>query len=288
MQTALDQLIDILDLEELEQNLFRGRSPQERQQRVFGGQVAGQALIAAGRTVEERQVHSLHAYFLRAGDPKVPIIYQVDRLRDGRSFATRRVTAIQHGRAIFALAASFQLEEEGFEHQDEMPDAPPPESLPTWEERVVTMEKRGDPIEDWMRRPRPIDSRAVDAMDYTGKSLQEPSQRIWMRADGRLPGDLLLHQCVAAYMSDMTLLDSAARPHPIAFDEELQLASLDHAMWFHRRVRADEWLLYAQESPSMAASRGFTTGRFFSRDGQLLVSVAQEGLFRQQNGRKPE
>jgi len=287
MQSALDQLIDILDLEELEQNLFRGRSPQERQQRVFGGQVAGQALIAAGRTVEGRLVHSLHAYFLRPGDPKVPIIYQVDRLRDGRSFATRRVTAIQHGRAIFALAASFQEEEEGWEHQAQMPEAPPPETLQTWQERIDEMTKRGERIDEWMRRPRPVDSRIVDAMDYTGKQLQAPYQRIWLRADGRLPKDPLLHQCVVAYMSDMTLIDSAARPHAIDFDDELQLASLDHAMWFHRRLRADEWMLYEQESPSMGGSRGFATGRFFTRDGTLAVSVAQEGLFRQRARSNP-
>jgi len=279
-QEALDRLIDILDLEEVEVNLFRGRSPDEEQQRVFGGQVAGQALVAAGRTITDRQVHSLHAYFLRPGDPKVPIVYQVDRLRDGRSFATRRVTAIQHGEAIFALAASFQCVEQSLEHQLEMPEAPSPESLPIWSERVAAMEARGEHVEDWMRRQRPIDTRPVDEMDYTGTVKQEPHARIWVRADGRLPDDPLLHQCVVAYASDMTLLDTAARPHLLAFDDDLVLASLDHAMWFHRPFRADEWLLYAQLSPSMSGSRGFTTARFFTRDGRLVVSVAQEGLFR--------
>jgi acyl-CoA thioesterase-2 len=279
-QATLDQLIDILDLEELELNLFRGRSPQEDTQRVFGGQVAGQALVAAGRTVEDRHVHSLHSYFLRAGDPRVPIIYQVDRLRDGRSFATRRVTAIQQGRAIFALAASFQVDEESDEHQADMPETPAPESLPGWDQHVAEMEAKGEPIDDWMRKPRPIDTRVVDSMDYAGRVRQDPFQRVWLRADGVLPDDPLLHQCVAAYASDMTLLDTAARPHLLAFDDDLQLASLDHAMWFHRPFRADEWLLYAQESPNMSNSRGFTTARFYARDGRLVVSVAQEGLFR--------
>ncbi len=282
MQTALDDLIDTLDLEEIELNLFRGRSPQEQQQRVFGGQVAGQALVAAGRTIEGRQVHSLHAYFLRAGDPKVPIIYQVDRLRDGRSFSVRRVTAIQHGRAIFALAASFQGEEKSPEHQCEMPEAPSPESLPPWQQYLEGRTQRGEPVADWMRRPRPIETRFVDdELDYTGRVVQEPRARVWIKADGRLPDDPLLHRCVVAYGSDMTLLDTAARPLPLIFDESLQTASLDHAIWFHRPFRADEWLLYAQESPSMSGSRGFTTAHFFTRDGRLAASVAQEGLFRQ-------
>ena len=280
-QAAVDELIQILDLEELELNLFRGRSPQEERQRVFGGQVAGQALVAAGRTVEDRSVHSLHSYFLRPGDPNVPIIYQVDRLRDGRSFCARRVTAIQHGRAIFALAASFQAHEESLEHQAPMPaDTPSPDELPTFAERIQERLDAGEKEEPWMRRPRPIDTRMVEPMDYTGRERQEPSARVWIRANGKLPDDPVLHTCVVAYASDMTLLDTAARPHPIAFDEKLQLASLDHAMWFHRPFRADEWLLYAQESPNMSNARGFTTARFFTTDGRLAVSVAQEGLFR--------
>ncbi len=280
-QAALDELIDILDLEELELNLFRGRSPQEERQRVFGGQVAGQALVAACRTVEERSVHSLHSYFLRPGDPNVPIIFQVDRLRDGRSFCARRVTAIQHGQAIFALAASFQAHEQSFEHQAPMPASTPPDELPSFAERIQQRIDAGEKEEPWMRRPRPIDTRMVEpVMDYTGKVLQEPVARVWIRANGKLPDDPVLHTCVVAYASDMTLVDTAARPHPIAFDEKLQLASLDHAMWFHRPFRADEWLLYAQESPSMSNARGFTTARFFTADGRLAVSVAQEGLFR--------
>ena len=278
MQDALNSLIDILDLEEL--NLFRGRSPQEDKQRVFGGQVAGQALIAAGRTVEDRQIHSLHSYFLRPGDPRVPIIYQVDRLRDGRSFATRRVTGIQHGQAIFALAASFQVEEGGLEHQAEMPESTPPEELPDRDQRVAEMRANGEEVDDWMLFGAALDMRYVDSMDYSGKTEQEPHWRVWLRANGELPDDPLLHRCVAAYASDMTLLDTALRPHRLAMDESIQVASLDHAMWFHRPFRADEWLLYAHESPSMSSSRGFTTARFFTRSGKLAISVAQEGLLR--------
>ena len=279
VQQALDDLITLLDLEMLEPNLFRGRSPKENLQRVFGGQVAGQALVAAGRTVENRRVHSLHSYFLRPGDPNVPIIYQVDRLRDGRSFTTRRVTAIQHGQAIFALAASFQIDEGGVEHQAEMPEATSPESLPTWQERKVALEARGETADDWMAA-RALDTRYIDEMDYSGKIQQDPFWRIWVRADGRLPDDPLLHSCIATYASDMTLLDTALRPHSLPMDDHFQMASLDHAMWFHRPFRADEWLLYAHESPSMSSSLGFTTGRFFTREGKLVISVAQEGLLR--------
>jgi acyl-CoA thioesterase-2 len=288
MQVALKGLLEILDLEELELNLFRGRSPQEEKQRVFGGQVAGQALVAAGRTVEGRHIHSLHSYFLRPGDPRVPILYQVDRLRDGRSFTTRRVTAIQHGKAIFALAASFQVEEGGAEHQAEMPPSPSPDSLPTWQEMLEAMEARGEKVDDWMRRPQPLDSRPVDPTDYSGRILQEPYWRVWVRADGELPDDALIHPCVATYASDMTLLDTAIRPHRMAMDDEgLQIASLDHAMWFHRPFRADRWLLYVHESPSMSNSRGFATARFFTEDGRLVISVAQEGLLRDQGAGAP-
>jgi acyl-CoA thioesterase-2 len=280
MQDALDELVALLDLEELELNLFRGRSPQEEQQRVFGGQVAGQALIAAGRTVEEREVHSLHSYFLRPGDPRVPIIYQVDRLRDGRSFSTRRVTGIQHGKAIFALAASFQVEEESVEHQASAPEAVPPESLPDWEERLAAMKARGETEDDWMHWGRALDTRYVDQTDYTGTQQQDPFWRVWLRTNGKLPDDSLLHRCVATYASDMTILDTALRPHLLVMDDGMQVASLDHAMWFHRPFRADEWLLYAHESPSMSNARGFATARFFDRDGRLVISVAQEGLLR--------
>ena len=282
-QDALDRLVSVLDLEELELNLFRGRTPKEDRLRVFGGQVAGQALVAAGRTVEEGVVHSLHAYFLRPGDPAIPILYQVDRIRDGRSFTTRRVVAIQHGQAIFNLAASFQRAEEGLEHQVAMPTAPDPESLPTFKERTEPL-LASAPLElkRWLERERPIDVRHVAPIDYFAPRKREPRQLVWIRAGGRLPDTpLLLHQCVVAYASDMTLIDTATLPHAISWsDMHFQMASLDHAMWFHRPFRADEWLLYVQESPVSTGGRGFTTGRLYTRTGTLVVSVAQEGLIR--------
>jgi acyl-CoA thioesterase II len=283
-QATLDQLVSILDLEELELNLFRGRTPKEDRIRVFGGQVAGQALVAAGRTVEEGTVHSLHAYFLRPGDPSIPILYQVDRIRDGRSFTTRRVVAIQRGDAIFNLSASFQREEQGLEHQLPMPPAPDPESLPDFKQRTEPLLAKAPPeLRRWLARERPIDIRHVSAADYLHPEKREPRQLVWIRAGGRLPdAPFLLHQCVVAYASDMTLMDTATLPHAISWwDNRFQMASLDHAMWFHRRFRADEWLLYAQESPTASGGRGFTTGTLFRRDGTLVVSVAQEGLVRQ-------
>ncbi|MFQ5698767.1 MAG: acyl-CoA thioesterase II [Myxococcota bacterium] len=281
-QAALDRLVELLDLEELEVNIFRAESPPEDRQRVFGGQVAGQALVAAGRTVQERFVHSLHAYFLRPGDPTRPILYEVDRIRDGRSFTTRRVVAIQRGRAIFNLSASFHLREPGLEHQSSMPEVPDPESLPRFEERMAPYLARppGD-WGEWLERERPIDTRSVDPIDPFHPDKCPPTDRVWIRADGRLPEDPLLHACVLAYASDLTLLDVALRPHGIAWsDGHVMCASLDHAMWFHRPFRADAWLLYAQESSAAAGARGFTTGEVFTRDGQLVASVAQEGLIR--------
>jgi acyl-CoA thioesterase II len=263
-QTALDTLVRLLDLEQIELNIFRGTQPDEERQRVFGGQVAGQALVAAGRTVDaDRRVHSLHAYFLRPGDPRVPIVYDVDRIRDGRSFTTRRVVAIQHGRAIFNLAASFQVDEDGLQHEEPMPVVPAPTDLPAvdwpWQRgielRFVTPQRGGD-----------------EAM---------PRQRLWMRADGRLPDDPLLHVCIVAYASDMTLLDPVVLAHRLDWDDpHLMVASLDHAMWFHRPFHADEWLLYDQESPAAAGGRGLGVGRIFREDGTLAVSVVQEGLIR--------
>jgi acyl-CoA thioesterase-2 len=279
---ALEELIALLDLEELEVNLFRGRSPQEQRQRVFGGQVAGQALVAACRTVERGLVHSLHAYFLRPGDPRVPIVYQVDRIRDGKSFTTRLVAAIQHGQAIFQLSASFQPLEEGFEHQDAMPAAPAPESLPTWHERIAPiLPKVPAEMRTWLTRERPIDLRYDGEIAIWQAEKRPPSQQVWMRADGTLPDDPALHQVIVAYASDMTLLDTSLLPHGVAWaDDAVQVASLDHAMWFHRPFRADEWLLYDLHSPNAGAARGFTLGRIFTRDGRLAVSVAQEGLIR--------
>jgi acyl-CoA thioesterase-2 len=281
-QTALDELIALLDLEELEVNIFRGRSPQEMRQRVFGGQVAGQALVAAGRTVERGRVHSLHAYFLRPGDPTTPILYQVDRIRDGRTFTTRRVVAIQHGQAIFNLAASFQPDEAGPEHQIAMPEAPDPESLPTFADWVApSLDRVPAEVRRWLTRDRPIDVRPVAPIDPFRPVPRPPRQLVWIRANGRLPDPLLLHQCVVAYASDLSLLDTAALPHAIAWnDGRYVIASLDHAMWFHRPFRADEWLLYAQESPAAYGARGFTTGNLFTREGTLVASVAQEGLIR--------
>jgi acyl-CoA thioesterase-2 len=289
MSSALDELLRILDLEELEVNLFRGRSPQDMRIRVFGGQVAGQALVAAGRTVEGRTVHSLHAYFLRPGDPQVPIVYQVDRIRDGKSFTTRRVVAIQHGEAIFILSASFQRPEEGPAHGMPMPAVPPPESLPTTEERMAPLKDQLHPeVWKWITRERPIETRSVTDHNPFRPVAREPRQLVWIRADGRLPDTPLLHQTVVAYASDLMLLDTATLPHAIAWnDPSYVMASLDHAMWFHRDFRADEWLLYVQESPAAHGARGFTLGHIFRRDGQIVASVAQEGLVRPTRKRSP-
>jgi acyl-CoA thioesterase-2 len=279
MATALQNLIDLLDLEELEVNIFRGVSPQEDQQRVFGGQVVGQALVAASRTVEQGHVHSFHCYFLRPGDPKIPILYDVDRIRDGRSFTTRRVVAIQHGRAIFNLEASFHVEEPGLSYHAPMPEVPPPESLQTFRERVKPFL---DQLGPWAERERPIDVRICDPVGVRPEDWKGAAAYTWIRADGRLPDDPMLHTCVLAYASDLTLLDVALRPHGLVWtpDRKMMMASLDHAMWFHRPFRADEWLLYAQSTPASARGRGFATGSIFTRDGVLVVSVAQEGLIR--------
>jgi acyl-CoA thioesterase-2 len=281
MERALDVLLELLDLEPIEVNLFRGVSPDEKRQRVFGGQVAGQALVAAARTVDEpnRLVHSLHAYFLRPGDPSVPILYEVDRIRDGRSFTTRRVVAIQHGKAIFNLQASFHDHETGMEHQTDMPtDAGDPEDLPDWKTR---MEPHKELIPELWDRPRPIDVRFVDSDPIVRAGTSGTVQRVWLRAAGELPDDPTVHNCVLTYASDMTLLDTTLLPFGVgAFDESIQLASLDHAMWFHRPFRADEWLLYSQNVISTSSARGLARGEIFTADGKLAVSVMQEGLIR--------
>jgi len=277
---ALDDLVDILDLENIEVNIFRGRSPDEKRQRVFGGQVAGQALVAAGRTVEpDRFVHSLHAYFLRPGDPNVPILYEVDRIRDGRSFTTRRVVAIQHGKAIFNLSASFHVAEQGLDHQMPAPPSVDPDDLPTFHERMAPWKEK---LGDWYTRPRPIDMRFVDEpVRATERGPRKPEQQVWIRADGSLPDDPLLHTCVVVYASDMSLLDSIFLAHGISWDDgNVMGASLDHAMWFHRPFRADQWLLYDQESPSSFGSRGLAQGRIYTEDGVHVVTVMQEGLVR--------
>ncbi|MCO4052895.1 MAG: acyl-CoA thioesterase II [Bosea sp.] len=282
MARAVDALLDTLDLEPLEHNLFRGRSPQVGWQRVFGGQVIGQALVAACRTVEDRKPHSLHAYFLLPGDPRVPIIYEVDRIRDGRSFATRRVVAIQHGEAIFSMSASFHAEEPGLDHQMPMPDVPMPEDLPDDAEvRATILPRMPAPVRAYFERERPIELRPVEFSRYATRTPMEPRFQAWIRATRRLPDDPVLHQCVLAYASDMTLLDASLIPHGRSvFERGIQAASLDHALWFHRPFRADEWLLYAQDSPSTSGARGFARGLIYDQKGRLVASVAQEGLIR--------
>jgi acyl-CoA thioesterase-2 len=278
--TALDELVNLLDLEAIEVNIFRGRSPDENRQRVFGGQVAGQALVAATRTVDEpdRFVHSLHAYFLRPGDPNVPILYEVDRIRDGRSFSTRRVVAIQHGKAIFNLQASFHVHEDGPDHQQRMPEVPAPETLPDFKTRMAPYKDR---MGDFYDRPRPIDLRYVDGDPFSRRGTTAEGQRVWLRADGTLSDDLTLHACIVTYASDMTLLDTTVLPFGLSWESPgLQMASLDHAMWFHRPFRADDWLLYDQHAVSSVAARGLATGAIYSSDGTLAVTVVQEGLVR--------
>ena len=290
MPSAIQDVLAILDLEPLEVNLFRGRSPQSRWQRVFGGQVIGQALVAACRTVEEvaqRPPHSLHAYFLLGGDPKVPIIYEVDRIRDGRSFTTRRVMAIQHGHAIFSMEVSFHCAEQGLSHQFPMPDVPKPDELSTDVEvknRILALIP--DTVRRYYERERPIELRPVEYGRYLGERLEGGRFHMWIRATERLPDEPAIHQCVLAYASDMTLLDAALIPHGrTVFHQDIMAASLDHALWFHRPFRADEWLLYAQDSPNLSGARGFSRGLIFAEDGTLVASVAQEGLLRQ---RRPE
>ncbi|MCU0885342.1 MAG: acyl-CoA thioesterase II [Beijerinckiaceae bacterium] len=282
MASAVDALLDILDLEPLEQNLFRGRSPQVGWQRVFGGQVIGQALVAASRTVEGRAAHSLHAYFLLPGDPKVPIIYEVDRIRDGRSFTTRRVVAIQHGQAIFSMSASYHEAEPGYDHQADMPDVPMPEDLPGDEEvRATILPTMPPAVRAYFERERPIELRPVEFGRYASREPRPPRFHAWIRATRRLPDDPVLHRCVLAYASDMTLLDASLIAHGrTVFEKGIQAASLDHALWFHRPFRADEWLLYAQDSPSSSGALGFSRGLIFNLKGQLVASVAQEGLIR--------
>lgn len=279
-QEAVDDLVRLLDLESIEVNIFRGRSPDVHRQRVFGGQVAGQALVAAARTVDDAyRVHSIHGYFLRPGDPTIPILYEVDRIRDGRSFITRRVVAIQHGKAIFNLSTSFHIHEEGLDHQTPMPsDVPAPETLPDFQTRY---REWADLMGEDFERDRPIDVRHVDWEPADRKQALPPYQRVWLRADGVLPDDPVLHVCVLTYASDMTLLDTSLLPHAVgAMDSGIMMASLDHAMWFHRPFRADEWLLYAQDTPSASDARGLARGSIFTSDGRLAVSVVQEGLIR--------
>ena len=283
MNDVVAGLLDILDLEVLEHDLFRGRSPQVGWQRVFGGQVVGQALVAATRTVKTRPVHSLHGYFLRPGDPAVPIVYQVDRIRDGGSFTTRRVVAIQHGKPIFSMAASFhQREENALSHQVAMPTAPAPEDLPGERElKERFLAEAPENVQAYWRRERPIELRPTNLDHYVSDRSFDPHQQVWVRTTGPLPDDPAIHAAVLAYASDMTLFDTALFAHGSSvFDRSMQLASLDHAMWFHAPFRIDDWLLYDQDSPFTGGARGFCRGSLWTRDGRLVVSTAQEGLMR--------
>ncbi|WP_086823407.1 acyl-CoA thioesterase II [Streptomyces sp. NRRL B-24572] len=281
--TALDDLLDLLDLERIEQDIFRGESRSSIVPRVFGGQVAAQALVAAGRTVPgDRLAHSLHAYFLRPGDPGAPIVYTVDRIRDGRSFTTRRVVAVQHGQPIFHLSASFQTYEEGLDHQVEMPAAPDPESLPTPAEMLPRHLPRE--VADRLIEARAaVDLRYAETPPWgTVGQPREPRSQVWFRTNGKLADDPLLHVVLATYVSDMTLLDSVLLAHGRGgwAVGDVVGASLDHAMWFHRPFRADEWLLYDQESPTASGGRGLGQARIFTQDGRLAISVIQEGVVR--------
>jgi acyl-CoA thioesterase-2 len=279
--TALARLLALLDLEKIEENVFRGVSPPERLQRVFGGQVLSQALVAAVRTVEDaRPCHSFHAYFLRPGDPKVPILYEVDRSRDGGSFTSRRVVAIQHGAQIFTLAASFQTVESGFEHQSQMPVAPAPESLEDDQQVLLANPDLTPEVREWVSRERPFETRSVLGRGLGDRPARAPVDHIWLRTRGTLPDDANIHRALLAFVSDMSLLDTALLPHGKSIFSNVQVASLDHALWFHRPFRADEWLLYVQDSPSASGARGFNRGAVYTRDGILVASVAQEGLIR--------
>jgi len=283
MNQLLDDLIKVMTLERLEMDLFRGESRDIGSPQVFGGQVLGQALVAATATVEERTVHSLHAYFLRRGDFNSPIVYEVDRALDGKHFSSRRVVAIQHGRQIFNMSASFQLAETGLDHQIPMSDVPLPESLPDVESHYRGMADQLPPAARRMlEQKRPFEFRPVhppDLLRQGGKSA--PLKYIWFRTVDKLAGDEALHRCLLAYVSDFHLLDTALKPHGISMiSPKLVIASIDHAMWFHRSVRVDDWLLYAIDSPSASGARGFTRGSVFARDGRLVASAAQEGLIR--------
>lgn len=284
MSTTLDELVELLALEKLEENLFRGQSRDLGWGAVFGGQVLGQALSAAVQTVpRDRQAHSLHAYFLRTGNVNLPIVYEVDRIRDGKSFTTRRVVAIQAGQAIFNLAASFQVEEEGFTHQDEMPAAPPPDSLPTEAQRLGKHIERLPPLlRHRLETPGPLEIRSCDPQDDPFRPKPRPASRmVWMRATGTLADDAALHRYLLAYVSDLSFVSTALAPHGITWlTPGLQIASLDHVMWFHRPFRMDDWLLHVIDSPAAHGGRGLVRGRVFTSQGQLVSSTAQEGVMR--------
>lgn len=275
-------LLAHLTLERLEENLYRGESRDIGGLSVFGGQVLGQALFAATRTVENREAHSLHAYFLRPGDKKTPIVYEVDRIRDGKSYATRRVVAIQHGKPIFNMSASFQVKEEGIEHQFEMPKVPAPEGLPNLTELArQTLAEAPEKLSRFLSWQRPIEFRPVQPTHPLHPEPAPPFREIWMRANVALPDDPAMHKILLAYASDFSLLGTAMLPHALTFSQgTIRAASLDHALWFHRDLRMDEWLLYCMDSPSTSHGRGFSRGNLFTREGKLVASVAQEGMIR--------
>ena len=279
MSLALDFLVDLLDLEDIEVNIFRGKHPEGDRQRTFGGQVAAQALMAAGRTVEHGRVHSLHSYFLRPGDSSAPTLYEVDRIRDGRSFTTRRVVAIQHGRAIYNMQASFHEDEVSLEHQMVMPEVPFPESIEPVHQRVHT---EFGYVQEWNNQAHPIDQRYIGELPWSPLHSRDARQQLWIRADGTLPDNPLLQACIVTYASDMNLFDAILAPHDVRWDDgSFMGASLDHCMWFHHALRADEWMLYDMDSPIAHGGRGLARGFLFSREGQLKVSLVQEGLTRQ-------
>jgi acyl-CoA thioesterase-2 len=285
MAAVLDELVTLLELEQIEENLFRGQSQDLGWGTVFGGQVLGQALSAAAKTVPvERQAHSLHAYFLRPGDVKKPIVYEVDRIRDGGSFTTRRVVAIQAGRPIFNMSASFQIEEDGFEHHDKMPEAPDPETLLPDREAVLKLGDRLPPhVRERALKEQPFDARTVGSIeDIIAPTPLPPERMIWLRASARLPDAPALHRSLLAYASDHSFIGTALRPHGATWlSPGMHVASIDHVMWFHEALRVDDWLLYVMDSPRAHGARGLVRGRVFTQDGKLVASTAQEGLIRQ-------
>ncbi|HSD75255.1 MAG TPA: acyl-CoA thioesterase II [Steroidobacteraceae bacterium] len=282
MDRRLADLLKLLELERIEMNLFRGESRDIGAPQVFGGQVLGQALMAAYATVEDRIVHSLHAYFLRPGDFNAPIVYDVDRARDGSSFTSRRVIAIQRGEQIFNMAASFQTVQPGLEHQISMPQVPPPEELRDFDAyRREILPRVPERLRGMLQHERPFEFRPVRLPDYFKPEKLDPNKQVWFRAVDRVPPEQTLHRCLLAYVSDYHLLDAAMLPHGISWlRDNIRLASIDHAMWFHRDVRVDDWLLYSIDSPSASGARGFARGSIFARDGTLVASTGQEGLIR--------
>lgn len=286
MHETLQELIDQLDLEPLEVNLFRGQSTDLGGRSVFGGQVVGQALAAAERTAEGRAAHSLHAYFLLPGDMAAPIVYEVERIRDGRSFSARRVQAVQHGRPILSMIASFQADEPGVSHQAQMPEVPPPEALrpsrELREEWLAQAKELPERLREALRRPPPIEFRPVEPWNPLSPTKAKPVQHCWLRAVDKVPDDPRLHRCLLAYASDHNLLPTALLPHGLSWiSGKTIVASIDHAMWFHRPARIDDWLLYSMDSPSAQGARGLARGQIFDRSGTLVASVAQEGLMRE-------